>query len=366
MFPAQYYYPVFIYSVLLISLVQYFDLQSTSQYTLLTAKKRMMGMTVYCIAFIVIVGLRPISGYYFVDTANYARMYYGYQRNLILYDPNSSEWLFNWIMAKSAHVMSVYNFFLIVEFFYIVPMLWACKRLFPKNASLAILFSLGAFSFFSYATNGIRNGMACSLILLAFSFIRGTKNEKIIAGILCFCAYNVHHSTALPILCTIIAYFYKNTRMIMYFWLLSILISLLAGGIVENFFVGLGFDDRLGEYINNHQYDDYFSNTGFRWDFLLYGMMPIWLGWYVIIKKKISDSNYILLLNIYILCNAFWVMLIRSSFSNRFAYLSWFMYPLVLAYPLLNLPIWKDQGKKTGLILMGHVLFTYLMWLIKG
>ena len=57
-------------------------------------------------------------------------------------------------------------------------------------------------------------------------------------------------------------------------------------------------------------------------------------------------------------------MLIRSSFSNRFAYLSWFMYPLVLAYPLLTLPIWKEQGKKTGLILMAHMGFTYFMWFI--
>ena len=366
MFPAQYYYPVFIYSVLLLSIVQYLSLQSVSQDTLLSVKKGMRGIMVYCIAFIVIVGLRPINGYYFGDTANYAHTYYGYQQGWILYKPDSSEWLFNWVMSKASQIMSVQSFFLIVEVCYVVPMLWACKHLLSRNAGIAILFCLGAFSFFSYATYGIRNGMACSLILLALSFITGVKKEKIIAGILCFCAYNIHHSTALPILCMIIAYFYRNTRMVMYFWLFSILISLVAGGIVESFFAGLGFDDRLSGYINNHQDDDYFSSTGFRWDFLLYSVMPIWLGWYVIIKKKIINQNYKFLLNTYILCNAFWIMLIRASFSNRFAYLSWFMYPLVLAYPLLTLPIWKDQGKKTGMILMAHVLFTYGMWLIKG
>lgn len=365
MFPAQYYYSIFIYSVLLLSIVQYIGLQSTSQYTLLINRKGMGGMIVYCIAFIIIVGLRPVS-FHFGDTINYAHTYYGYQRGIILYNPNSSEWLFNWMMAKASLIMNVQGFFLIVEVLYVAPMLWACKRLFPKNVYLAMLFCLGAFSFFTYGTNGIRNGMACSLVLLALSFITGTRREKLIAGILCFCAFNVHHSTALPILCMIIACFYKNTRMIMCFWLLSIVISLLAGGIVENFFARLGFDDRLGGYINSHQYDDSFSRIGFRWDFLLYSVMPIWLGWYIVIKKKIANQNYQLLLNIYILCNAFWVMLIRSSFSNRFAYLSWFMYPLVLAYPLLSLPIWKEQGKKTGLILMGHVFFTYLMWLIKG
>lgn len=365
MFSPQYYYPIFIYSIILLSVAQYMNLQSISQYTLLTAKKREVGIFLYCVAFIIVVGLRPIS-YHFGDTVNYAHTYYGYQRGLLLYDSNSSEWLFNWMMANASKRMDVQNFFLIIEILYMIPMLWACKRFFSKNLGIAMLFCLGAFSFFTYGTNGIRNGMACSLILLALSFLIGIKTEKIIAGILCFCAYNVHHSTALPILCMIIAYFYRNTRMIMSFWLFSILISLVAGGTVESFFSGLGFDDRLSGYINSHQYDDSFSSTGFRWDFLLYSVIPIWLGWYVIFKKNMVDRNYQILLNTYILCNAFWVMLIRASFSNRFAYLSWFMYPLVLAYPLLTLPIWKDQGKKTGIILMGHVLFTYVMWLIKG
>ena len=109
-----------------------------------------------------------------------------------------------------------------------------------------------------------------------------------------------------------------------------------------------------------------FSQTGFRWDFLLYSSMPIIMGWYIIFKRRIKvDFNYILLLGVYIYSNAFWVMVIRASFSNRFAYLSWFIYPLVLAYPLLKFPIWKKkQGLRTGLILLAHFGFTFVMWLI--
>ena len=81
--------------------------------------------------------------------------------------------------------------------------------------------------------------------------------------------------------------------------------------------------------------------------------MPIILAWYIIFKRRIKvDFNYILLLGVYIYSNAFWVMVIRASFSNRFAYLSWFIYPLVLAYPLLKFPIWK---KKTYLDIGGTV-----------
>ena len=217
--------------------------------------------------------------------------------------------------------------------------------------------------FFTYGVNGIRNGLACSLMLLAFSYINGKTREKVVAGILSFAAYNIHHSTALPILCMVVSLYYRNTKMIYLFWLGSIVISAVASSFVESIFTGLGFDDRLDGYLHNMEDDYMFSHTGFRWDFLLYSAMPMWLGWYVVLKRKIFNSQYLLLLHTYVLANAFWVMLIRASYSNRFAYLSWFMYPVVLAYPLLTLPIWKDQGKKVGMILVGHILFTYLMWI---
>jgi hypothetical protein len=57
-------------------------------------------------------------------------------------------------------------------------------------------------------------------------------------------------------------------------------------------------------------------------------------------------------------------MVIRSSFSNRFAYLSWFIYPLVIAYPLANLPVWKEQDQKIGVILLAYCGFTLFMEVI--
>ena len=58
-------------------------------------------------------------------------------------------------------------------------------------------------------------------------------------------------------------------------------------------------------------------------------------------------------------------MVIRAAFSNRFAYLSWFLYPIVIAYPLLRLPIWKtNQGKRLNQIMMANIGFTYIMWLL--
>ena len=38
----------------------------------------------------------------------------------------------------------------------------------------------------------------------------------------------------------------------------------------------------------------------------------------------------------YVLVNALWLLFIRVPYSDRFAYLSWFLIPFLLLYPVLN------------------------------
>ena len=90
------------------------------------------------------------------------------------------------------------------------------------------------------------------------------------------------------------------------------------------------------------------------------------MGWYCIYKKKICDLKYHLILGTYVYANAVWVILIRLPFTNRFAYLSWFLYAFVLSYPLLKFPLWDNQGRKVMIILMAHVSFTFLMYFYTG
>jgi cytochrome bd-type quinol oxidase subunit 2 len=186
-------------------------------------------------------------------------------------------------------------------------------------------------------------------------------------------------------------YVIKSPKWAIYFWIASIGVSLVAGGTMVNFFAGLGFDDRMSAYGNSmDQYADSFSSTGFRWDFLAYSAMPVWLTWYVTKKAeteralygdtveeaetniagagRIADAHSMRVFNIlattYILANSFWVMVIKAAFSNRFAYLSWFLYPVVLAYAVIRLHIWPDQDRKAGLILLLHAGFTIIMFML--
>lgn len=354
------YHTFYIYTLLLSTICYSFYLQGRAV-TFIYERSNNYIVFIYIILILFLLGLRPLSGV-FIDTMNYVEIYRAYQSGMFTFSPDAKEWFFEWLMVCCGKIMDVRFFFLIVECFYILPVLWACYKFIPNHYILMFLFCMGAFSFYSYGVNGIRNGMACSLIIAALACVNGTMKEKIIGVCLCFFAFYTHRTSVLPILCIIISYFVKDIRCIISWWFLSIVLSLVAGGPIEAFFAGLGFDDRMETYSSSNIDIASFSSTGFRWDFLLYSSIPIILGYYVVCIRKIWDKNYLLLLNTYILCNSFWVMMIRATFSNRFAYLSWFMYALVLAYPCLKFPIWKNQGNAVTLILLAHFAFTFIMY----
>ena len=216
----------------------------------------------------------------------------------------------------------------------------------------------------TYATNGIRNGMAMSLLTLGISiFLTQKGGWKLLALALFSYAFLTHRSCSLPLLCFLVVYYTKaGLKYAIYFWVFSVVVSLVAGAQVANIFVGLGFDERLDNIILANNDFSGFSHSGFRWDFLIYSLMPILLGYYALLRKGVHNRIYEILLSTYVLSNAFWVMVIRAHFSDRFAYLSWFLYPIVIAYPLLKVDIWGNkQGSMARVFLMLHFAFTFFM-----
>ena len=307
------------------------------------------------------IGLRPVS-WAFGDTINYALEYTNLDPHGVYMDWDS-EWIWQLLMnGCKAAGLSVNIFFLIIAAGYIFSALWAVKLFLPDDTMLGIVFLIASLMFFPFAVNGLRNGLACHLVLLGAAFL---LNDKWVPGALvCLMAFGIHRSVILPIAAILFAIFVtRNVRYAIVFWVASIGISLVAGGAMSNIFAGLGFDDRMTQYITLEEMDQ-FSKAGFRWDFLLYSAAPVVMGWYICLYKQVSDNWYNVLVTVYCLCNAFWVMVIRSAFSNRFAYLSWFLYPLVIAYPLVNRNIRDDQDRFTGLILLAYAAFSVFMWFV--
>ncbi len=300
------------------------------------------------------------------DVKSYVNAYLTSGSMLVPIDWNE-EWGWTWLMNVSNKLgLSVSAFFVLVQTLYTGCMLFVCRSLMKGKEWISMLFFIDAFLFIGGGSNGIRSGLALSLVLLAIALLERATLWKVVAMLLLTSAVSIHRSAWLPVVAVLFSWTTKlKPRYAMAFWLSSIIISLVAGDAVENFFIGLGFDDRLESYIKGQDDDimQRFSYMGFRWDFLLYSAMPILFVWYLTVKRNFQDKMYNLIANTYILSNAFWVMVIRASFSNRFASLSWFLYPLLFAYPLLRFKIWEDQDRKVGLILLAYASFTFLMYL---
>ncbi len=328
-------------------------------------RSNMRLLVIICLTVCILIGFRPIVHWGFDDMAVYEYNFKQLASGYVTVDKDKSEWLWDQLMKwVSMAGGDVSWFFFVVCLGYVFFVLWGLYRLFRNNTTGAMLFFAGAFSTYSYATNGIRNGLATSMIILALSFVVDKEKSHWIPAIaIAFVATLIHKSVLLPIVALGIAFFLRNIRVAILFWILSIFAYLLVGHTIEQFFTGLGFDDRLSGYIQNKmQYATEGFKTGFRIDFLIYSFMPILLGWYIVEKKKFVNNTYTLLLNTYIFSNAVWVMLMGAAYSNRFAYLSWFLYPIVMAYPCLRMNVWgSKQGKAAAWILFLNVAFTFFM-----
>jgi len=298
--------------------------------------------------------LRPISGV-FTDMVNYSEQFSSAQNGYS--DIQNKDIGFDFFMLFSSKLMNVNFFFFLCAFLYIYTLYLVCKKWFAEYWFYAFLLLVGSFSFWAYGTNGIRNGIAGSLFLLGIS-----RDKRVWQIVLIFLAVNFHKSILLPTLGFILAQFFNKPKTMVGFWLLCIPLSLAAGGFWETFFAGLGFEDeRLSYLTQGNVNDDNFSSTGFRWDFILYSATAVFAGWYFIVKKGFKDKIYYWLFNTYIFANAFWILVIRANFSNRFAYLSWFMMALVIVYPFLKENSMKIQPRVLAWVILLYFSFTFFM-----
>lgn len=367
------YLPIWQYSLMAIVVVIFLYMQPASASTIKLSQRSVPVIaTALTIIAIIFIGFRPYS-VFFGDMTMYSHTYnnvIGEVTSVDLDVDTHSEWFWDFLMLTFKRLNAPDTlFFLFCAMLYIGCMHWACKRIMPNHMLLAMLFCFCSFSFWGYAVNGIRNGVGSSIALVALSYLLGNKREKVISALLFFLAFGIHRSIMLPTACAIVsAFVIKRPKSVIQIWIASIAVSLVLGNSVANIFAALGFDDRMNDYLRAGVEDEeiisQFSSTGFRWDFLIYSAMPIWMYWYVRIKRGIKNRTYDFLAGTYILANAFWVLVIRSSFSNRFAYLSWFMYPIVLAFPLLELKVWKRQHITLSLVLLLYEAFTFTMFLL--
>lgn len=303
------------------------------------------------------IGLRPISGLYFGDMRTYSITFESYAQGMPAIQ--TKDVVFNNFMKLCSGVMTVEMFFLLCAIFYIVPLYIATRKMFPDYWFYAFMMLIASMSFWAFGTNGIRNGIATSFFILAM-----TRTKTVNMVLWLALGLSFHKSLLIPIAAFIAARYYTRSETYLKIWFVAIPLSLVAGKFWESFIMGLGLveNDRLeGYFEEDSEFSELFSSTGFRWDFLIYSFTGVFTGWYFIVKKKFRDPLYIRFYNIYLIANAFWILLIQATFSNRFAYLSWFMLGIVIIYPFLVNKFFEGQHRIVGKILLAYFMLTFIL-----
>lgn len=353
MIPAEYY--EFIY----LALVTIMTLAMVSHRKNLNMREGIAGSMILCICLILLIGFRP-HVHIFGDTANFTKDWgrlawqgWDWKVDNILFD--------NLYVYWGTIFDSVTPLFIFCAGIYFSCILIACRKLFPSNTTIIYLIYLAAFSTFSYGTNGIKAGVAASLFLVALAY---RDNLKISIPVV-FLSWGFHHSMIMPVAAYVLTLFFKNKDYYFYGWLLCLVIAALHITFFQELFAGLSDSSGAGYLHNDTSAEVQRAKTGFRIDFVIYSAMPVVMGYFVKYKYRLHDDLYDMLLNMYLTTNGVWMLCMYAEFTNRIAYLSWFMYPLVLIYPCYAIANEKHplvQNRK--IIVLGHLGFTLFMNLV--
>ena len=355
--PLEYYGAFYYYFLLMVVLAVFIQsgAQSIDNSANLKIKRNLGIFLVYFV--LIYMGTRPLSGRYFGDMRTYSVRYLGYAAGQELFV--GKDIFFDYFMKFCSSIMSVEMFFLICSALYVYPLYLASKKMFEGYWFYCFLMIVISMSFWSYGTNGIRNGIATSFFTYAI-----TRERPLYKYLWMLLAVAFHQSLIIPIIAYFISTKFNKTSLYFKLWLITIPLSIILGSFWEGFFMNLGLfeTERAEGYLTGgEEFAEQFSSTGFRWDFLLYSATGTFAGWYFIIKKKFQDPLYSHIFNVYLICNAFWILVIRATFSNRFAYLSWFLLGIVIIYPLLKNRFFLKQHNVVAKVTFVYFLFTFLL-----
>ena len=311
--------------------------------------------------FIFFIGLRPTSGV-FSDMKNYADYYEMTEGMPFSLDLKATNKVFdNLLSFWESFRLGFNNFCLLCAAIYFGATYLGVRRLFPEHKLAAYIVFLSAFSTFSYSTNGIKAGAAAALFILALSY-----RENLMKCIpLVLLSWGFHHSMTLPVAALALTHFYKNPKWYFYGWGLCVVLAFAHVSYFQNLFAGMTDEQGVGYLKGSGETIKTSVMSGFRIDFILYSAMPVLVGYYAEMKKKLDISPmYRTILHFYLCTNGVWMLCMYAEFTNRIAYLSWFLYPIVLIYPFLQEDWGENRYRMFAKVMLYHLAFTLFMEVI--
>lgn len=275
--------------------------------------------------------------------------------------------IFQLYQYLAGRIMNYRIWILLLAFVYTGNYLWASFRLSRKYGLLLFLSFVAGFGFFTYGINAIRAGLAFSLLILGISFCESWWRLAVCFVVACTC----HISALLPVVVFVLIRLLgcRSVCIGIIVWSVCLVVSFLGEGLMTGLADSV-FGNGRADYLVNaeklQRLQEAFGTvyrTGFRWDFIIFSLLPVGcaLGYRYVLRYKSSFYDWILAT--YLVVNAAWLLVIRLPFTDRTAYLSWFLMPLLMFYPLtdgdLSLPF-KRRYAAVGL-LAETLLFSFVL-----
>lgn len=356
--PVHDYTSYFNYAVLIMVVIAVWQCHTQSILRNDVVQLNAMWGSFIVIVLILYMGGRQVSGV-FGDTINYAHGFRAIDPHKPIVWQWSTEWLFYNLMQVFAKYSNIHAFFTFCSAVYVGTLWYAMRRVFKSYYYIPFLVIISMFTFWAYGVNGVRNGMGSSLFILALTF----PESPLVMILLTVIAIGFHKTVIVMAIAAIVAWFLKDNRYYVVLWLLCIPASLFFGMQLQLLLASSGMlsDDAYTGYLtgSNLVGETVQYAMVFHWDFLLYSAMTVAVGCYFIYYRKFRDEYYEWIFNIYLLLNAFWIIVIRSTYSNRIVQLSWFLMPIILIFPFLKQRFWVDHEKKLGYALLAFYAFAF-------
>lgn len=307
-----------------------------------------------CVFVLIIIGFYPIE--LGSDKSIYLK-YFNHYNESTLFEFKDVGWYYYIIFCRAIFYNATF-FFFITSLLYFLGYFVFIKKLVNNNHLFFFLLTIfGSLGYLGYGVNTIRAGLALSFLLIAIS------NSKINLFFIFFSiiSISIHKSMMIPLAGFILTFFLPKNKIFIYIWFTFLVISIVKVDVISNFISDLfvDTDSRVGEYLNAE--NTKFYKTGFRYDFLFYSLISIVCGYYYIYKLKFTNTLYNRLFNVYLFANAFWLLLIRIPFNDRFAYLSWFLQPFLILYPLFYKKNIKNRQIKVALSIGILILINFIL-----
>lgn len=264
--------------------------------------------------------------------------------------------IFQWFLSK-IHI-SYFFFISISTLLILLVIIIALKKVVTYNKIPLFIFGyLSLFSFYSLLNNVLRQGFSAAFLLLMLVFLE--KNKYALAVFFFLVALSFHMSALIGAILIVLYKMKFPIKVYVCTYLVTALTMLLNLNQKIISLVSFSFTNTIENYLQQYTSESSLSSYGEtnRLDFLLFSLFWFFVALFFYKKFLYGDSFYLLVIKAYAVYGSIFFLFGFISFSDRLAVCSWFLIPLMLFYPLINIRskyrlIWTFLGLIACVLMM--------------